>query len=146
MFDKYVEKIVDKRIQAVLNDRIEDIVDKYTREALRTSLIIQEPEEIVTTPGGKIVLYELHPRSPTIVGGYIDLAGLAGEDTVNVVVEMRLKNSWKWRKFDSYRFQGVQEEPMMFLKDMFVINGIRITLEHGAGVGKKIYHCFYRRK
>lgn len=146
MFESLINKQVDKRLREILDERVNDTLDRYAREAFKSAVLVQEPEEIVTRAGSTNVIYEYSPRAACFIGGYIDLAGMAGEDTIQIKIEMKLTKEAKWRKFYSHKFTGVQDDPLFFLRDYFVVAGVKVTLEHQTGVGKKFYHCFYRRR
>lgn len=153
MFEKQIEETVERILQermdalyAESDIKIDNYVERYVRETLKGAYLITEPVDLVTKPGDPHVLLNYTPKTPSLVGGYVDLSGLQAEDTIELKVEVRLAKSWKWRKYFAADFSGYQKEPLYFFRDIFVPDGIKVSLTQKSGVGKHIYFVWYKRK
>lgn len=146
MFKGYIDKKVQQSIQEILGDQIKDSVDRYARDLLRGGALIDDAVELVTVPGMEYVIFQSTPRSPTFIGGFIDLFGMDGMDTVEIKIEMRINKESKWRLWEKQTIKGIQEKPFFNFPEMLVIGGIKITFRHASGgTGKKFQHVWYRR-
>lgn|SRR5574340_41384 len=144
-----VRELVDQRIDELLGDvdlTVSQLVEKHAREALKGASLVAEPQDLITKPGEPFIIFKLVPKTPCLVGGYIDLAGLEGGDEFNLKIELKLHHDWKWRLYENQTFNGVQKLPVYFFRDIFVVSGIKITLTQIQGIGKHIYHVWYRRR
>ena len=146
MFNNYIDRKVDERLKVILGDAVKENVDRYARDMLRGGAIAGDVSTIATQPGSPYVLYHYSPRTPCLVGGYVDLFGMDGGDIVQVKIELKLPGAEKWRVYFKEELKGIQEQPLFNFMEVMVIGSIRITLTHVSGSGKKFYHVWYRRK
>lgn len=146
MFEGYIQRKVDERLNEILGESIKDGVDKYVKDLLRSAVVAEEAADIVTSPGTDYVLYVYNPRTPTTIGGYIDFRGMGGEDVFKVKCEVKLTKDHKWAKYFEHTLTGMQADPIFSFQEMVIMGGIRITMTHTSGVGKKITHLWYKRK
>lgn len=144
-----VNQLIDERLRKILGDvdvAASQYVEKYARETLKGASLVAEPQDLIAHPGSDYVIFQHAPRTPCLVGGYIDLAGLEGSDTFKLKIELKLDNHWKWRVYEELEFKGVQNKPIYFFRDIFVVSGVKITLTQVEGIGKHIYHVWYKRR
>ena len=149
MLEGTIKKVVDERLEEIygsIDAKVDMAIERYARDVLKGAVLFSEPAELMTSPGTEVSILAYTPRTPMMMGGYIDLANMLAEDTIEIKIQLKLSKEAKWRTFHREEYVGHQKDPLLFFRDIFILDGIKITLNHKQGSPRKIQHAWYKRK
>lgn len=78
--------------------------------------------------------------------GWIDLANMAGGDTVVIKSYARIKSGGTYRLHASATYTGVQSSPALHVAKLPARHGLKITLQQTAGTNRDFDYTFFRRR